>query len=107
MAIAVNAYDARATNTPTPRPSHRKDFPMAQKRDYTIYGTCSGCDARWTGTRPCHCSRCHQTLAGIGMFDAHQTKAGCKTPQESGATRLADGIWRGPEWDRSTLDGAA
>lgn len=64
----------------------------------TQLATCSGCYSTWTGNRACHCSHCHQTFGGLSLFDAHRGPKGCKTPQEAGATRLVDGVWRGPEY---------
>ena len=55
--------------------------------------TCKGCDARWTGTRPCHCQACHQTFGGLTAFDAHQTRRGCAAPEALGLEQRA-GIWR-------------
>ncbi len=73
--------------------------------------TCSGCPATWTGLSTCHCSGCHQTFAGVGLFDAHRTQYGesgkCRRPADmivAGGLRAGEpamffreGVWRGPE----------
>lgn len=76
---------------------------MAQNRSrarLTDVWTCGGCSSRWKGHQACHCAGCHQTLSGIGMFDKHRSHGVCKTPQDAGATRFVDGVWRGPEFVR-------
>lgn len=76
---------------------------MAENRAHrrlTDEWSCPGCDAKWRGLQPCHCSGCHQTLAGVAMFTKHRSHGRCKTPQDAGATRLVDGVWRGPEFER-------
>jgi hypothetical protein len=73
--------------------------------------TCSGCDATWTGTSPCHCASCHRTFAGIKLFDAHRhargEHGGCLDPEQvlvqAGQRKgervmfFRDGMFRGPE----------
>ena len=61
---------------------------------------CGGCDAQWGGLNRCHCSRCHLTFSGIGLFDKHQHYNKCKDPRYlkkkdgTPVMRLEDGIWK-------------
>jgi hypothetical protein len=70
--------------------------------------TCGGCDATWTGDGRAHCSACHRTFAGVGLFDRHRSMAGergaCADPAalrhgETGepVMFLRHGMWCGPE----------
>jgi len=66
--------------------------------------TCSGCRAGWTALNAAHCSGCHRTFAGPGLFDIHRTAEGrCLDPElvvgRDGQRRLffRTGMWRGPE----------
>lgn len=34
--------------------------------------SCGGCETRWPGVSRCHCSGCHNTFAGIDLFDRHR-----------------------------------
>lgn len=86
--------------------------------------TCSGCDNTWTGASRCHCSNCHITLSGIGLFDKHRhgrgERGGCLDPAQmlirtgpragQPVMYLRDGIWSAPEMDedaRARRAGAA
>lgn len=65
---------------------------------------CPRCDATWTGLSVCHCSGCHHTFSGIGLFDKHRRRDQCVDPATMGGElRLVDGIWRYPERDSATL----
>lgn len=33
---------------------------------------CSGCPARWGGTKTAHCSGCHETFTTVSAFDKHR-----------------------------------
>lgn len=70
-------------------------------------GTCSGCDARWTGISRAHCAGCHRTFAGPSLFDAHR-RDGCldpetilSKPKDGSAPQrvmyLVDGLWQTTE----------
>lgn len=70
--------------------------------------TCGGCEATWTGDGRCHCSACHHTFAGVGLFDRHRSMTGehgsCADPAalrhgETGEPLmfLRHGMWCGPE----------
>ena len=69
--------------------------------------TCGGCDSTWTGTAACHCSGCHRTFSGVGLFDKHRSAVGeygaCIDPatitdkHDQPVTFFRDGMWRGPE----------
>lgn len=73
--------------------------------------TCSDCPATWTGLTVCHCSGCHQTFAGAGLFDVHRTQYSehgtCRRPADMLTTSgirtgepvmfFREGMWRGPE----------
>lgn len=55
----------------------------------------------WTGSRPCHCSACHETFSGVELFDRHRDRRGehghCRDPKTvAGAERWTDGIWHMP-----------
>lgn len=68
---------------------------------------CGHCDATWSGARTCHCGGCHESFAGLALFDQHRSQYGergaCLDPASltSGTgERLLfhrDGMWRGPE----------
>jgi hypothetical protein len=65
--------------------------------------TCSGCSARWPSTAmqtACHCSGCHETFSGLGLFEAHRGAEGehghCIPPATLDACEHRDGMWRGP-----------
>lgn len=85
---------------------------MAKKPSYDGSATCSGCDTRWTGHSRCHCSQCHRTFGGIGLFDQHR-RGECLDPEtilnKTGehVMFLRDGIWRGPEFDAARIFGTA
>jgi len=79
--------------------------------------TCRGCDSTWTGLSYCHCSRCHETFAGVEWFDRHQIsgrRGGAQLPKcippgdltrkdGSPLLRLDDqGIWRNAQRDQRT-----
>jgi hypothetical protein len=78
--------------------------------------TCSGCPARWTGSRTAHCSGCHISFGGVALFDMHRSHygdhGGCQDPAtmtvQAGARAgepvmfLRGGVWRGPEMDEAT-----
>jgi len=74
--------------------------------------TCGGCDNRWSGFNRCHCSACHRTFGGVGLFDAHHRerrgKGECIPPEQITTTNKAGavsrvmfltdaGIWQGTE----------
>ena len=70
--------------------------------------TCGGCTETWTALTACHCSGCHRTYAGVGMFDQHRSQYGergsCLDPatlinQKTGEPLMffREGMWRGPE----------
>lgn len=56
---------------------------------------CSGCPARWGGTKTAHCSGCHQTFTAMGAFDKHRVgdhAAGtrtCANPASVGLVRTS------------------
>lgn len=67
---------------------------------------CPRCEATWTGLSVCHCSACHRTFSGIGLFDKHRRRDACVDPAEMpGELRLVDEIWRYPERDVASLPG--
>jgi len=74
---------------------------LAHSRKPQPPNTCGACDAEWTGTRPCHCSGCHNTFAGISAFDSHRSARGehgeCRNVGGVPGLELRDGMWRGPE----------
>lgn len=74
---------------------------VTRERKPTPPNTCSTCPAAWTGTSPCHCSGCHVTFSGIGLFDTHRRADRCLDPSALMAggepLRLVDGVWRSPE----------
>jgi hypothetical protein len=47
----------------------------------------------------CHCSGCHNTFSGLGLFEAHRGAEGenghCIPPHTLDA-EYRDGMWRGP-----------
>lgn len=60
--------------------------------------TCGGCDATWTGTRPCHCAACHNTFSGLQHFDRHRyANHGCIDPATIPGIEYRNGMWRGPQ----------
>lgn len=63
--------------------------------------TCGGCAAEWTGAGKCHCSGCHETFSGIGLFDRHRSRYGehgsCKSPADLPGIELRDGVWSYPQ----------
>lgn len=69
---------------------------------------CARCDARWGGSRTCHCSAegCHQTFTGLQAFEAHRTgshstgKRHCLIPASIGLVQADDRpypCWTTPE----------
>jgi hypothetical protein len=71
--------------------------------------SCNGCGAVWSGLSACHCSACHRTFAGIGLFDRHRDQHGERGKCVDPATLtkgtpivFRDGMWRGPEMDEAT-----
>lgn len=89
---AAWAGEPTADTTPTDHPQRPPSNPT---------GGCGGCDQRWTGMAPCHCSACHLTWSGITLFDRHRRGGACLTPDEvitQGQELIhRDGIWRQPE----------
>lgn len=87
-------------------PHHGQGMSKPYRRT-PVPNTCGGCKARWTGERPCHCSACHRTFAGVNLFDMHRTAKGergeCLTPAtirnrvEQPLMFFRNGMWRGPE----------
>lgn len=77
---------------PAERPVSR---PVTSKRH-----SCSGCPSVWTANTAAHCSRCHQTFAGVSLFDAHRAQFGergaCEDPEVVGLV-FRDRMWRRPE----------
>ncbi|MEB3367392.1 FDXHR family putative zinc-binding protein [Saccharopolyspora mangrovi] len=65
--------------------------------------TCSGCPATWKSVNRCHCSGCHRTFSGLGLFDRHRRYSKCVDPAtvrtENGepVMVLRGGMWGGPE----------
>ncbi|MGH3673766.1 MAG: hypothetical protein ACRDSH_24565 [Pseudonocardiaceae bacterium] len=73
--------------------------------------SCSGCEARWTGSQAAHCAACHRTFSGPALFDAHRVLTGthgaCRDPGSLTAGPRPDtgehiavfreGMWRSPE----------
>lgn len=79
------------------------DVPGETKRPAAA-PSCAGCGASWTGSRPCHCAApgCHQTFAGLTLFDAHRSTRGgehgsCLDPLKLDGVEFRDGMWRSPE----------
>lgn len=72
---------------------------MAEEMRTTQAHTCSGCPARWTGANRAHCSAegCHQTFAGVGLFERHRIGFACVDPATLPGMELRGGLWRGPE----------
>ena len=68
---------------------------------------CGSCSNTWTAVGACHCSACHETFAGVRLFDTHRSAGGergrCADPgsitTEDGQRVMffRDGMWRGPE----------
>jgi hypothetical protein len=91
--VAENPQGRDGTGKPATRPP--------------LQNTCGGCRARWAGDRPCHCSACHRTFAGVNLFDMHRTAKGergeCLPPAtirnraEQPLMFFRNGMWRGPE----------
>lgn len=91
--MTENAKQRDGTSKRDPRPA--------------VPNTCGGCEASWTGDRPCHCSACHRTFAGVHLFDTHRTAKGergeCLNPAsirnrlEQPLMFFRNGMWRGPE----------
>jgi hypothetical protein len=83
------------------------DVPAKRERRPVPPITCSGCPATWTATTAAHCSGCHRTFSGIGLFDLHRSQYGergsCIDPdnvRNQAGYRVMfhrDGMWRGPE----------
>lgn len=71
--------------------------------------TCGGCVKFWTGTRPCHCSACHETFSGITTFDAHRQanahRGKCKNPAKMGLELSEKGQWYVPQEEEVVVDG--
>jgi len=72
--------------------------------------TCGGCTERWTAQSWAHCSGCHRTFAGIGLFDRHRTAdSQCQDPASvrdgngKPVFEYRDGAWRGPEMPPEVL----
>lgn len=88
-----------------PQPGNRHPR-QTLPREPVTYG-CGGCDNRWSGISRCHCSRCHITLSGIGLFDAHQRNGKCLDPAamdvRGESLRLMNGVWCGPEMPADAL----
>lgn len=69
----------------------------------TSHGQC-GKTWKQRGNRTGHCSGCHETFEGLGLFDAHrysvsETERGCKNPSEMEYPKgyrliLENGSWR-------------
>jgi hypothetical protein len=73
--------------------------------------TCGGCTATWTAPGAAHCSGCHRSFSGVGLFDAHRSQYGergaCLDPatltvkhgHRAGEPLMyyRAGMWRGPE----------
>lgn len=108
------ADEAAFTASPTTPPVHHTGDPGsgataadAKPKRATPTNSCSGCDARWTGSRAAHCSACHRTFGGVGLFDSHRTMQGdhgtCLDPanltngQGDPVAFFRDDMWRGPE----------
>lgn len=81
--------------------------------------TCGGCDSTWSlsAKAACHCSACHRTFSGIGLFDRHRRhqdvegdRGTCLDPAtmftKSGEplAEFRNGMWRGPEAPEGTWD---
>lgn len=66
-----------------------------------MINTCGGCTKTWTGTRPCHCSACHETFSGITTFDAHRQanahRGKCRKPSRMGLELNEKGQWCVPQ----------
>lgn len=43
-------------------------------------GTCSGCEATWTGAKICHCAACHRSFSVLAWFDFHRSRGKCRDP---------------------------
>lgn len=79
----------------------------SQRSRVTPSHTCSGCEATWTAANTCHCSGCHASFAGVGLFDKHRAQYGehgvCRRPADLTTTSgepvmfFRDGIWKGPQ----------
>ena len=63
--------------------------------------TCKPCGKSWTGTRPEHCTLCHQTFGGtragdlhrVGSFNDPDNPRRCLNPADIGMRLDARGIW--------------
>lgn len=56
------------------------------------------------GGTACHCSACHQTFSGVGLFDTHQQvrrerpgKPFCLSARALGLVQAVNGTWWTPE----------
>lgn len=59
-------------------------------------GSMCSCEATWTGLRTAHCSVCHETFAGVGLFDTHRVNGECKIPKDF---KFFDNVWNGAHAD--------
>ena len=102
--------DAQEPRNQAPKPDHttpKRSAPQNRVPRSTLTYGCGGCDNHWTGISRCHCSRCHLTFSGIGLFDAHQRGGQCIDPAEMDVKgdplRLLNGVWSGPELPAEAL----
>lgn len=56
--------------------------------------SCTGDCRRATGKRHAHCGSCHQTFAGVTLFDDHRKGGMCADPLMIGM-RKRNGVWHG------------
>lgn len=69
----------------------------------TSHGSC-GKTWKQRGNKTGHCSGCHETFEGLGLFDAHryqisENERGCKSPEKmeypkGWPLKLENGSWR-------------
>ncbi|HEX3778494.1 MAG TPA: hypothetical protein VHX38_02425 [Pseudonocardiaceae bacterium] len=83
--------------------------PASEPQRRTQTATCSGCDARWTGSSRAHCTapNCHRTFATAGLFDRHRRGFACIDPTGIDGMELRDGLWRSPEMTEEQRAAAA
>jgi hypothetical protein len=88
---------------------NRKAEPVVEEDVEKLIVSCK-CGARWTGTKPGHCSLCHQTFGAetsweghkYGPFDPINGNRDCHTSEwmtNKGWWQDDAGIWRLPKAD--------